>query len=272
MAASVLAQRIATAVVLVAILLPALLLLPTVATVALIGLLVAGGAWEWSAFVAGQVRARRLAYTALVVLALAAVGVAVPRVVPVAVVAGAGLAWWAAAFVLILRFPVAFDRPVVGLAGLLVLVPAWVALVALLGSGGDGRALLLVALAIVWGADVGAYFTGRAFGRVKLAPRVSPGKTWEGVLGGLACAALVAAAGAAWLGHRPLAAVPLGLAVGAISIVGDLTVSMFKRTAGLKDSGHLLPGHGGILDRVDSVSAAAPLFVLLAGWAGWLAA
>lgn len=272
MAANALAQRVATAVVLVAVLLPAFLLLPLAAGFALIGLFVAGGAWEWSAFVAGEDRRGRLAYTLLLLAALAAAALAVPGVLPASAVAAASLAWWAVAFALVLRYPVALGRGVAGCAGLLVLVPAWVALAALLGAGADGRALVLVALAIVWGADVGAYFAGRAFGRVKLAPRVSPGKTWEGAIGGLACAALVAAGGAAWLGHPPLAALPIGLAVGAISIVGDLTVSMFKRTAGLKDSGHLLPGHGGILDRVDSVTAAAPLFVLMAGWAGWLAA
>ena len=106
---------------------------------------------------------------------------------------------------------------------------------------------------------------------MKLAPRVSPGKTWEGVLGGLAlrrdrrggrCGRFSVAS--------PWSGVPLGLSVGAISIVGDLTVSVFKRSAGLKDSGNLFPGHGGVLDRIDSVTAAAPLFVLEAGWLGWL--
>ena len=119
---------------------------------------------------------------------------------------------------------------------------------------------------------MGAYFAGRRFGRVRLAPRVSPGKTWEGVIGGLICAAITAAAGAAILGHAVGPALPLGMSVAAISVVGDMTVSMFKRNAGLKDSGNLFPGHGGVLDRVDSVTAAAPLFILEAGWLGWLGA
>jgi phosphatidate cytidylyltransferase len=111
-------------------------------------------------------------------------------------------------------------------------------------------------------ADIGAFLVGRAMGKRKLAPRVSPGKTWEGVLGGLAMVALVAWGGAVHFGLPALRAVAFGCAVGVFSVVGDLTESMFKRTAGLKDSGRLLPGHGGMLDRIDSVTAAAPLYAL----------
>jgi phosphatidate cytidylyltransferase len=151
-----------------------------------------------------------------------------------------------------------------------VLLPAWVSMVGLLETPAHGRKLLLLALAVICAADIGAYFAGRRFGRVKLAARVSPGKTWEGVLGGVTCAALVAVAGSQLLGQSPGPAALLGISVAAVSVVGDLTVSMFKRNAGLKDSGNLFPGHGGVLDRVDSVTAATPLFVLMAGWLGWL--
>ena len=115
---------------------------------------------------------------------------------------------------------------------------------------------------LVVAADIGAYFAGRQFGRNKLAPRVSPGKTWEGVLGGVAGAAIVAAVGVT------LFEVPIGPFIGLslvtvlASVVGDLTESLFKRHAGVKDSGSLLPGHGGVLDRVDSVTAAAPIFLV----------
>ena len=110
-------------------------------------------------------------------------------------------------------------------------------------------------------ADTGAYFAGHRFGRVKLAPRVSPGKTWEGVIGGMLLALLASLAGAAWFEQPPLAFAAVGLAAAAFSVVGDLTESMLKRSAGVKDSGHLLPGHGGMLDRLDSIAAGAPLFV-----------
>ena len=127
---------------------------------------------------------------------------------------------------------------------------------------------LLFALFVVWGADVGAYFAGRRIGRVKLAPKISPGKTWEGVFGGLVVVAIVAAVFAILLDLALAVLIPFSMAAAALSVVGDLTVSMFKRTAGVKDSGSLFPGHGGILDRIDSVSAAAPLFAIGLSLAG----
>ena len=115
---------------------------------------------------------------------------------------------------------------------------------------------------LVIAADIGAFFVGRSLGKRKLAPQVSPGKTWEGALGGLAAVALVAWGGAAYFGLPARQSIGFGCAVGIFSVIGDLTESMFKRSAGLKDSGMLLPGHGGILDRIDSVTAAAPLYAL----------
>jgi phosphatidate cytidylyltransferase len=120
----------------------------------------------------------------------------------------------------------------------------------------------LFLLLLVVAADVGAYFAGRQFGRHKLAPKVSPGKTWEGVLGGIAAAALMAIVGTAWFEVDVAAFIGVCAVVVIASIVGDLTESLFKRHAGLKDSGTILPGHGGVLDRVDSVTAAAPIFLL----------
>jgi phosphatidate cytidylyltransferase len=125
-----------------------------------------------------------------------------------------------------------------------------------------GPLLVLWLVLMVCAADIGAYFAGRAFGHRKLAPLVSPGKTWEGALGGLLMVALVAALGAVYFALPALAVVAFGVGVGIFSIIGDLTESMFKRAASLKDSGTLLPGHGGLLDRIDSVTAAAPLYAL----------
>ncbi len=126
-----------------------------------------------------------------------------------------------------------------------------------------GPQLVLWLVLLVIAADIGAYFAGRSLGRRKLAPRVSPGKTWEGALGGLAHGGAGGLVGRRCiLRCRCHPAVAFGCAVGIFSIVGDLTESMFKRAAGLKDSGRLLPGHGGLLDRIDSVTAAAPLYAL----------
>ena len=151
---------------------------------------------------------------------------------------------------------------------LTVLVPAFVALASLdtAHTGfATGPALVLSLVFMVIAADIGAYFVGRQFGRRKLAPRVSPGKTWEGAGGGLALVALVAWAWAVHAGVPAGTFVAVGVAVGIFSVVGDLTESMFKRASGLKDSGVLLPGHGGLLDRIDSVTAAAPLYALVLG-------
>jgi phosphatidate cytidylyltransferase len=150
--------------------------------------------------------------------------------------------------------------------GALVMVPAYIALITLYSLR---PTMLLFALIIIWAADIGAYFAGKRFGRVKLAPSISPGKTWEGVIGGLIAVVLVlVTVRYYWVEVDLAVVVPLGLAVATLSVVGDLTVSMFKRNAGLKDSGRIFPGHGGVLDRIDSVTAASPLFALGIGWAG----
>jgi len=130
---------------------------------------------------------------------------------------------------------------------------------------GVSRHWFMLLLLVVWGADVGAYFTGRFLGRRKLAPRISPGKTWEGVWGGQATVILVCIVAAMLLdldGRQTLGLAVAGVVSAAISVIGDLTVSLMKRQSGLKDSGRLLPGHGGVLDRFDSFIAALPIFVL----------
>jgi phosphatidate cytidylyltransferase len=121
-----------------------------------------------------------------------------------------------------------------------------------------------------WPLPISALFTGRRFGKNALAPEVSPGKTWEGVAGGAALVVLVAAVFVWGLGIFPPSYLAVSVAVFAASVVGDLSESMFKRSAGLKDSGVILPGHGGILDRIDSITAAAPIYVLGLHWIGSL--
>jgi len=258
---SKLAQRVVTAVVLIAGLLMVFFVLPDVAGVAVLALFMLMGAWEWGGFLSLRVPAGRLTYVGCIAALLIAGIMQIDNPGRVQWIIWSGLGWWLVAFIWLLRYPTPI-RPAVGaVCGALVLVPACIAMVSLFRFGrGPGLALLL--LAIVWAADIGAYFVGRRVGRVRLAPRVSPGKTWEGVLGGLCAAALVSVAGAVVLELPVGGMVPLGVAVAAISVVGDLTVSMFKRNAGLKDSGRMFPGHGGVLDRVDGVTAAAPLFAL----------
>jgi phosphatidate cytidylyltransferase len=176
------------------------------------------------------------------------------------------VAWWVAAFLWICLAPTRVTPVAAALAGILALAPCWLALVYLTLTTGSTRWVLFT-LALVWAADTGAFFAGRWFGRVPLAPRVSPKKTWEGVIGGVIASALVAWAAGEYVFNVDIAPfVILCVAVAALSIVGDLTESMLKRAVGLKDSGTVFPGHGGMLDRIDSVTAAAPalLFALLA--------
>lgn len=258
--------RIITAVVALIVLGAVLFVIPPRFAEAFIAVVILAGAWEWSAFLGGSSPTSRAAFVIAIAALVAALYGPIAAFSELAL--QVGLAWWFCAFVWIPFFPTAIPPVVRWAAGALVLLPLFVALVTLYRSGPE---VLLFALLIVWAADAGAFFAGKSFGRVKLAPSISPGKTWEGVFGGLVLVTLLAVAAAYWTATKVAVLVPFCLAVAALSIVGDLTVSMFKRTAGVKDSGTLFPGHGGILDRVDSVAAAAPLFALGVSWLGLLA-
>jgi len=264
-------QRILTALVLLPLVVWGIVALPSPWLALLFGAVVAQGGWEWSRLMRIEFGGLRLAYVALVLSGMAggwylfAQGGEVWLALPVL-----SLFWWLMALVWVLTFPRTSSRwsnPVVqGVIGLLVLLPAWVAVIGLHAShGGLGPWLLLYMLSLIWVADSGAYFGGRRWGRRKLAPAVSPGKSWEGVYSALALTGLYALL-AAWLfglgGKQWPAFVILSLVTVMFSILGDLSESMFKRHAGVKDSGTLLPGHGGVLDRIDSITSAAPVFVV----------
>ncbi|HSC14856.1 MAG TPA: phosphatidate cytidylyltransferase [Gammaproteobacteria bacterium] len=255
-----LAARIITGVVFGAAITGALLFAPSPVTAAVLGILWLAGVWEWGAF-AKLPAAGRAGYTVLFAAAMA-VGWLWLGDQGLGVLLVAALAWWLFALVLVVRYPRTFSSTFVALAGIVVLLPSWTLLVRLHGNVALGAKLAFTLLLIVWAADVGAYAFGRLLGRTKLAPAVSPGKTWEGVTGGLVTAGLAAALAAPWLELPAVRLVPLAVATALISVLGDLTQSMFKRNVGLKDSGKLLPGHGGVLDRIDSLTAAVPAFVV----------
>lgn len=159
-------------------------------------------------------------------------------------------------------------RPGMLLLGIGCLLLAWLAVV-WLHANPNGPVLLLSLLVLVWLADSAAYFVGRAWGKRKLAPTISPGKTFAG-LGGALVAACLLGAGLGYAGLLPGQGVVMTaliyLAIAIVSVSGDLAESAVKRQAGVKDSGQLLPGHGGVLDRIDSLIAAAPVFAALVWW------
>ncbi|WP_299232228.1 phosphatidate cytidylyltransferase [uncultured Halomonas sp.] len=224
------------------------------------------GGWEWTNLAGIAGRARRLGVVGLLALAMALLWSSGGT--QAAWPLWLGLAGWGLNLYWVTHYP---DRTRQWASsarrltmGLWVLLPAWVGLNVLRETGGIW---LLFVMLLVWSADIGAYFAGRAFGRQKLAPRVSPGKSWEGVLGGMAATLVLALIFAFAQSLTPVDAVLLvltTLAVTLVSVLGDLLESMLKRHRGIKDSSALLPGHGGVLDRIDSLTAALPLFALLA--------
>ncbi len=256
-------ERVITALIAVGVLLLVLFVLPQAVAQVVVALLILAGAWEWSGFLGSPSTAHRAGYVILIALLMGLVTWQAPQINgPLFQVA---LVWWLCALVWTLFYPTPIPAAVRWIAGVLVLLPLYKALIVLYLAS---PAVLLGALLIVWAADTGAFVAGKLFGRVKLAPQISPGKTWEGVIGGLLTVGVLAAAGAWLFDVRVGVLVPFCLAIACASVIGDLTVSMFKRTSGLKDSGAIFPGHGGVLDRVDSVAAAAPLFALGIGWTG----
>ena len=258
-------SSIITAIIALAVLGIVLFVVPPVVARCFIVALIAAGAWEWGGFLFRDNNAGRAGYVLFILFLMGALYLNLDSPGLVENMFRVALGWWLIALVWILFYPTPVPAGLTWVCGALVLVPAWVALDYLYLQMPK---LLVFALLVVWVADIGAYFVGRGFGRVKLAPAVSPGKTWEGVLGGLAAVTLLAALGSRLLDIEIAVLVPLCLAMAMLSIVGDLTVSMFKRAAGVKDSGTLFPGHGGVLDRIDSVTAAAPLFALALAWIG----
>ena len=260
-------QRILTALVLIPLVVAAIWWLPTSAVAVLVGGLMLVSVWEWSQFVplTGGRRWAFLALTAALMILLHPMVAGHGLGLPVLLLGGL---WWLVAAAWLRLYPGGFaaghPAPAVrALLGLLVTVPCYLALWKLHALE-SGRWLIFLLLVLVWATDTGGYFAGKSLGRHKLAPSISPNKTWEGLYGGVALAlALALAAAYTVLPVRPLAGfLGLALLVSLVSVVGDLTVSMFKRQCGIKDTGVLFPGHGGALDRLDSLFSAAPVLFL----------
>ena len=265
-------QRVITAVILVVAFLALLLNLSAVEFSLVIGLLVIVAGWEWTNLMKIDSVAGKAGYLVLLSLSLAAASYflglftgfdqeSARQMFQVSV------ALWAVIFLWIQGYPSSAilwsERPVLGLLGLLLLTSTWAAVASVLHYE-YGRWLLLLGIAIVALADVGGYIAGNLFGKRKLAPIVSPGKTWEGFAGGIFFQLLLIAGLAAVFPQLALSSLfILIIPVALYSVLGDLFESMLKRHSGVKDSSQLLPGHGGLLDRIDGIMAALPLFALL---------
>ncbi len=257
--------RLRTSAWLIPVVIGAVLLLPTPLFAVFLAVIVLIGAWEWVALAGVHdpaARAAGVAVLGVTLLLLWRVGAGEALLVPAAL-------WWlgfAAALPRLHVRPAAagVDRALLAL-GLPVLAAPWLALVGLHGDPAGGAMLVLGLMCLIALADSAAYFVGRRFGRHKLAPRLSPGKTWEGFYGALAAAGLALLLTGLVLRLElatTLVLTLLGVATVALSVVGDLFESWLKRRRGVKDAGALLPGHGGVLDRIDSMIAAAPIFAL----------
>lgn len=252
-------QRIITALLIGLPVIAALLLLPNQIMILLFAVVVLLAGWEWSALVQLRSRTARVAYLAVLICCMGLSWLYVRANEQLQLFLGCVLLWWLVALMWILIRPLSVSQTLAALAGLLVLAPAWLTLTLLQTHLGPQWVLFLVVMVVF--ADIGGFMFGRKFGHSKLAPQVSPGKTWEGVAGGLLLSMVVALVGSRWLVMPGVSFMLLCLLTVMVSVVGDLTESLFKRHAGLKDSGSLLPGHGGVLDRIDSISAAAPVFL-----------
>lgn len=276
--------RILAALVMAPAAIAAILFLPTPWMMLLAALVFLGGLWEWfrladveDTLTRSFLVAANLLLMVMIVWASRTSQGGTLALFHLMLLLGVGWWWLAVLWLRYARFgsqPGKAARAAKLLAGTLAVVPAWCALVvihgdpsetALIGPIPRNHLWLLTALAIVWMADTGAYFAGRAFGKHKLAPNISPNKTIEGLVGGL-LAAMLAGLGFALLAGVQSAQLPwvalAALLTALASVIGDLFESLLKRQAGVKDSGHLIPGHGGILDRIDSVLAALPVFAL----------
>ncbi len=266
--------RVITALVLLALVLPSLFFLPQAWWAILVALFIGVGAWEWGGLIGLVEYGRRLLGVGMALLCSA-----LSLLAPVALGIGAGDAlaapwvwacyivaavFWCLVVPLWLRAKWRLPHGFLGaFIGLVVLLPTWLALVQLRIPGPD---ILLAIMAVVWMADIAAYFSGKAFGKHKLAPSISPGKTWEGAIGAALGVVLYGVALRLGFSFEPVA-LPwwvIGLLlVTAISIIGDLYESMLKRQAGIKDSSNVLPGHGGVLDRIDSLTSTLPVVAML---------
>ena len=257
--------RIITAIILIPLVLVAILWMPPLYFSLITGALILVGAWEWSLLVGLTKNSLRLLYVIFVAL-----GILFSTHVYADILSIASFIWiWFAIAIINYQkngLGAGFQLPVVRFfTGFIVLIATWLSIMILKTHPHLGAHWLILALFIIWGADIGAYFAGRLFGKHALCSRVSPKKTWEGFFGGAVLSVVIAVVGGLFLSlsfKHYIYLLLLAFITFVFSVVGDLSVSLLKRMSGVKDSGKFFPGHGGMLDRLDSIAAATVVFVL----------
>ena len=274
-------QRVITALILAPIMVVGIFFLPLKPFAIFIAIIATLGAWEWANIAGYQKNWSRIFYAFFVFVCLY-ISARFLRIHPEWKIwfLGAGTLWWTIAFALVKKYPGGTDiwnaRAIRAFLGLAVLIPMWVGFMHLKLEPHSSLLIIYVML-VVWGADTGAYFAGRKWGTTKLAPHVSPGKSWAGFWGGFATT-LALAVFACWYVHsqiQPLdmmgtiKILAITMVTMVISVLGDLVESMMKRHRGIKDSSSLLPGHGGVMDRIDSMAAAVPIFAFMMMLLDW---
>ena len=267
-------QRVITALILAPLFVWCVIALPTTYISLLFAVMITVGATEWMRLMGEPAAIGKYKFIALIWLLMVLSAWVSQHTMLFYLLLSISALWWCYAVSLLQRYSAhvlqceaqgeitQFSLSALPAIGVVLLVPTWIAMVVLHSISPYWLLLMMV---LIWGADTGAYFAGRAFGKRKLAPQVSPGKSWEGVAGAMGVTVVVALVGGALLdvsGVALFGLVILSLITVAFSIVGDLMESLMKRRVGVKDSGTLLPGHGGVLDRIDSLTAAAPIFAL----------
>lgn len=285
-------KRILTALVLAPAAILAIFYLPFDVFALVLVLLIAIGAWEWGPLMGFNSKVKRIAFIAsnLAILTFLWVLLPISEIwsTPhqisdnVKYILWLSVLWWCCSAVLTYVYPRyssfwSSHRSIRALFGWLTLLPTWVAFLTLRSYDYQvdtyhGAQLIMFLFMLVWSADIGAYFVGKSIGKHKLLPNVSPGKTLEGFFGGIVTACLLVVVlgyNLDWQQKQYFIALAVTVLITTISVLGDLNESMFKRQAGVKDSGSILPGHGGILDRIDSLTATAPIFALCFLYLGW---
>ncbi len=278
-------QRIITALVLAPAAILAIFYLPIAYFAALLMIVIGIGAWEWGPLMGVVGKAQRSGFVVATLTLISALWGLLAHTdlwlnthelnSYATGLLWLAVAWWILSAFLMLSYPKSSGSwskytSVRGLFGWLTLIPTWLAFMVIRTNDYQvdpfhGAQLLMFLFLMVWSADIGAYFVGKAIGKNKLMPNVSPGKTFEGFLGGVFFACLfvsLTAYNLNWASDKVITVLLVTVLITTVSVLGDLSESMFKRQAGVKDSGSILPGHGGILDRIDSLTATAPIFAL----------